>query len=342
MVKRVCFFFPLVIGALLSLEVWLQVAHQSSLCTTTSCQVVGEYVKFGELALIKAGAAFFWLLWLLLFFAHRYDKKWLWGSITLLLFGALAFDGALLGFQFVGLGEQCLICIGVALALFISLFLLARIQNSRLLALLGIAIWCGGFAANSVLNFSSKTPPLEECSFYEWGGEEESKGPEMYLFFSLHCSHCAEVMANLAVNLPGQVRWRFVTTDGRDEDLQRLAHVLAAKNLEKNPFLEVLRIEAEEEVEPVEVPEGLEETIARARTYFVNNGFTGIPVLIARENARRQITLRGSNGIMEYLREKKMIRREIRFPGSGKRAEPKNDEEEGDPGGKDSEKQSEQ
>ncbi|HKK32616.1 MAG TPA: hypothetical protein VJ934_03550, partial [Desulfomicrobiaceae bacterium] len=270
--------------------------------------------------------------WLLLFFAHRYDKKWLWGSITLLLFGAMAFDGALLGFQFVGLKENCLICIGVGLALFITLFLLARIQNSKLLALLGIAIWCGGFAANSVLNFSSKTPPLEECSVYSWGGEEGKKGPEMYFIFSLHCSHCSEVMANLAVNLPKQVRWHFVTTDGREQDLQRLAHVLAAENLEKNPFLEVLRIEAEEEVTPIEVPQGLEETIARARTYFVNNGFTGIPVLIARESARRQVTVRGANGIMEYLGETKLVTRQIRFPGSGRKPAPRNGSGGDDPG----------
>ncbi len=157
--KKLLFLGVLLFFAMgLSLEVLLQVVYASSLCTTTSCQVVGEYVKFGELALIKAGAAFFWLLWLLLFFAHRYDKKWLWGSITLLLFGALAFDGALLGFQFVGLKENCLICIGVGLALFTSLFMLARIQNSRLLAMLGIASGVAGLWPTPSSIFPLKLP----------------------------------------------------------------------------------------------------------------------------------------------------------------------------------------
>ncbi|MEJ5242809.1 MAG: hypothetical protein WHT64_04510, partial [Desulfomicrobiaceae bacterium] len=97
-------------AAFLSLEVWMQAVRHTSLCTTTGCAVVGEYIRFGEGNLLKLGAAFFWLLWLVAFFAGRYPKAWIWGGFGLLVAGALAFDGTLLGFQFVALREFCLIC----------------------------------------------------------------------------------------------------------------------------------------------------------------------------------------------------------------------------------------
>lgn len=67
--------FLFVAASFLSGEVWMQAVRHTSLCTTSACDVVGEYIRFGEGNLIKMGAAFFWFLWGLVFFGGRYDKK---------------------------------------------------------------------------------------------------------------------------------------------------------------------------------------------------------------------------------------------------------------------------
>jgi len=313
-------FFLILFALTLSIDVWLQYAHHSSLCLTTACQVVGGYVRFGELMLIKAGAIFFWVLWLLVFFAGRYDKKWLWGLISLVLMGALAFDGGLLGFQFMGLQEHCQLCIGVGLALLILVVLFAWIRKSLLIFLLGIAVWCGGFAANSVLIFPTDLPVLQKTAFLSWPRERESAPakyvPRYHLFFSLSCGHCSRVIANLAVNTTDQVDWTFHIMDHRDADLQRLAHILASNQTSANPFLEILHWESEEKVPPIAIPDSLKDTIELAKTYFTRSGFRGVPTLIVDERPGVRVILAGANNITLYLHQKGLLQQVIRFSGS--------------------------
>ena len=324
--KRFFFHFLLLSFALtLSIDVWLQYARHISLCTTASCEVVGEYVRFGELMLIKAGAIFFWVLWLLVFFAGRYDNAWLWGLVTLVLMGALAFDGGLLGFQFVGLREHCQLCMGVGIALFVLVAFFAWIRRSWLILLLGIAVWCGGFAANSVLLFPTDPPALRETSFLTWpdsrNATSTTRVPKYHLFFSLHCGHCSKVIANLAVNTTDQVDWSFHIMDETDEDLKRLAHILASEKTATNPFLEILHWESEEKVPDIAIPETLRPVIDLAKTYFSANGFRGVPTLIVDERPGVRITLAGATNITLYLRQKGILKQLIRFGGSAPKEE---------------------
>ena len=318
-------FLLLAFALTLSVDVWLQYAHHSSLCTTSACQVVGEYVRFGELMLIKAGAIFFWVLWLLVFFAGRYDKAWLWGLITLILMGALAFDGGLLGFQFVGLQEKCQLCIGVGLALFVLVALFAWIRKSWLIFFLGLAVWCGGFAANSVLNFSTDLPVLQKTAFLSWPETREDppvkRVPRYHLFFSLSCGHCSKVIANLAVNKTDQADWTFHIMDHRDEDLARLAHILDSNQTASNPFLEILHWESEEEIPAIAIPDSLRDAIDGAKTYFSRSGFRGVPMLIVDERPGVRVTLSGANNITQYLRQKGLLKQFIRFPSSAPKEE---------------------
>ena len=57
--------FLFLAASFLSAEVWMQAIRHTSFCTTSSCDVVGEYVRFGEGNLIKMGATAFWFLWAL-------------------------------------------------------------------------------------------------------------------------------------------------------------------------------------------------------------------------------------------------------------------------------------
>ncbi|MGX9364929.1 hypothetical protein ACTVJH_02675 [Desulfoplanes sp. PS50] len=308
----------IVLSALtLSIDVYLQATRHTSLCTTSSCQVVGEYVRFGELMLVKAGAIFFWVLWLLVFFAGRYDKKWLWGLITLVIMGALAFDGGLLGFQFVGLQEHCQLCIGVGAALFVLVGLFAWVRRSWLVLLLGLSVWTGGFAANSILKFSTELPALSETSFLSWPesrtGVSERLIPRYHFFFSLHCGHCSTVIANLAVNKTDQADWFFHIMDSRDEDLMRLSQILSANMTAENPFLQILHWESEETVPEIPIPDSLREDVEQAQTYFSRSGFRGVPMLIVDERPGVRVILSGASRIVGYLRQQGVIKHLINF-----------------------------
>ena len=301
-------------AAFLSSEVWLQSVRHTSFCTTSACDVVGEYVRFGEGNLIKMGAAFFWFLWVLVFFAGRYDKKWLWGTATLVLMGALAFDGSILGFQFMGLKEKCLLCIGVGSALFISCFLYAWLRKSFLIALLGIAVWSGGFAANSILDLNVTPPAILDTVFTSYENTPDN-APQHVLFFSLHCDHCAKILANLSINakdLPG--KWHLASTDNKEDDLFRLATIMSSNASKENLFLEALRIESLEKIDPVPIPDELRRKVHESRAYFKMKGFQGIPVLVVMEKPGWEMILRGEGNILEYLRIRGYLKRELYFP----------------------------
>ncbi len=289
-------------AAFLSLEVWMQAVRHTSLCSTTSCALVGEYIRFGEGNLIKLGAAFFWSLWLLAFFGGRYPKAWIWGLSWLLLSGALAFDGTLLGFQFVALREFCLICVITGGLLGLSLAAMAWSRRWGTALLLGLAAWSGGFAASAVIDFQVTPPALQDTAFLSWGDTANPKAHRHVLFFSLHCSHCSKVLTNLAINqehLGGA--WYLAPLDGSEDDFYRLAAAQQAKA--DNPFLEVLRQESIQQPQAVPVPESLRQTVRTARSYFKSKGFDGVPVLVVWEGPGRELILRGESAIYRYLQD---------------------------------------
>ena len=305
--------FLFLCASFLSAEVWMQAIRHTSFCTTSSCDVVGEYVRFGEGNLIKMGAAFFWFLWGLVFFGGRYDRKWIWGSATLLLFGALAFDGAILGFQFMGLKEKCVLCIAVGAMLGVSLGLFSWGRRTVLTSLLGVAVWAGGFTANAVLDLNVTPPAIVDTAFAAWETAPD-KAPQHVLFFSLHCDHCSKILANLSINaqtLPG--KWHLACTDNKEEDFYRLATVLSSPGGKENLFLETLRVESLDKIEPVPVSDDLRQTVRTARAYFKMKGFQGIPVLVVMERPGWEMVLRGENNITEYLRIRGFLKRELQF-----------------------------
>ena len=306
--------FLFLAATFLSAEVWMQAIRHTSFCTTSACDVVGEYVRFGEGNLIKMGATFFWFLWGLAFFGGRYDKKWIWGLATILFFGALAFDGAILGFQFMGLKEKCLLCVAVGAILFVGLCLFSWVRRSLLTVFLGVAVWCGGFTANAVLDLNVIPPAITDTAFSTWETAPDN-APQHVLFFSLHCDHCSKILANLSVNaqtLPG--KWHLACTDNKEDDLFRLATVQSSNATRENLFLEVLRVESLDKIDPVPITDDLRQKVRTARAYFKMKGFQGIPVLVVMERPGWEMVLRGEGNITEYLRIRGFLQRELQFP----------------------------
>jgi hypothetical protein len=260
------------------------------------------------------GAVFFLFLWSLAFFGGRYDTKWIWGLASLLLFGALAFDGAILGFQFMGLKEHCLLCVIVGVTLFVTLCLFSWVRGSLLTVLMGVAVWCGGFISNAVLDVSVIPPAITDTAFGTWETAPDN-APQHVLFFSMHCDHCSRILANLSINaqtLPG--KWHLANTDNTEDDLFRLATAQNSNASKENLFLEVLRVESLDKIDPVPVPDALRQTVRTARAYFKMKGFRGIPVLVVMERPGWEMVLRGEGNITEYLRARGFLQRELRFP----------------------------
>jgi len=305
----------LLAGATLSVDRLVEMSTGSGMCTTSGCEVVKGYVRFGRDWLVLFGAGFFWLLFVLSVFAVSFGRDWLWHLVVLILLGAMAFDGGLLGYQFMGLRVMCWLCLGVGLALVLSLASLAWVRRSWLILALGAAVWAGGFAANSVLNVTRDTPSLADTAFVSKEAEKEPPQGDFTLFFSLHCGHCTQLMANIALNEPWSVNWHLSSIDTGEEDLMKLAHAVRNQN-GTEPFVRVLEVKAEDEVQPVEVPEKVIEAARNAQTFFTNRGYEGVPMLIAREGPGREVTLVGTQSIAQYLWERGLLVKWLRSPES--------------------------
>lgn len=312
----------LVLGALillcavgLSLDYILQSLGAGSLCGTQACEVVGGYVRFGEKWLVMLGSLFFWILFLVFFFACRYERPVLWSVVVLALVGALAFDGALLGYQFVGLGLMCWICVAVAAGLFLVLAALAWRRASWLLLLAGIAVWCGAFAGNSLLQFTPDMPRLQETAFLEQSAGSEQGGPQYYLFFSLQCPHCTEVFYNLSRAAPTSGTWHFAAVNRDAPSRAKLAWAASSEKGD-SAFARILRAKEVQLSGSPSVPENVREATRKAGDYFRSRDFRGVPVLVVLKDNGVRISLTGVQHISRYLWEQGVVSEWARPAGS--------------------------
>lgn len=298
-----------VLGALgLSLELVLQYLQQGGLCPSTDCAVAGQAVRFGEQGLVLAGATFFWILFLLCFLAKRKGQNSLWQLIFLLLLGALAFDGALLSYQLLELELTCWLCIAVALALLGSLGFFSLVRRTILVFCLGLAVWVGAGAANAVLVFPGESPAVEETwVLSQEAPQEQEEEIKLYLFFSLNCPHCMEVMVNLAEQASGRASWYLCSLDQGQASLQRLAFARSKEQDAFRSILEAKQLEDGEALKGQEVSKELEERVQKARDFFQARGLRGVPVLLAQQGSSKEVLSIGASEIAKYLWEQGLI-----------------------------------
>ena len=300
-------------AAVLSFEAWLQFQDGASLCRSSACRAVAEYVRIGEPVLVLFGALFFWSVFGLALCSVLTKKHWVWNLVGVSLFGALAFDGALLGYQFVGLGQRCHLCLGVGIALGVIVLMYGLVHRSWLMPLIGVAVFVSGFTANSILKVSPDLPRLEETAFVSIPARNVDSRLTLHLFFSFHCSHCFKVLADLSVNEPWLANWYLSTYDQDTEDLYRLSKIRSELKGSVNPFQVIVDVERLEEVEAMQVADDLRDAVEKAETYFHHSDFKGIPTLIAEEGPGRRIVSVGRNNIMHYLASRGLITRVLRF-----------------------------
>ena len=292
----------------LGLDIYLRVSTGGSICPTEACAIVGDYVKISELNLVALGLTFFALFWGVYFFASRYDKKWLWSGALLLILGALAFDGAILGFQYFTIQQECHLCFGVGAALLLVLLLFAMVRKDVIVLMLGICVWLGGAAGGSILNIPDRAPQLEQLRGITWSGPEAGQWPRFYYFFSLHCPHCTTVLVNLAQNEPRDYNWTLLPLDTSPGDLRKIARAMETDMQEKNIFQEIVRLEQSRVPPDVEVPENLTGKIEQVRAYFRGNRFSGVPLMIVDERPGRRLILTGGSDILGYLYDQGVIK----------------------------------
>jgi len=291
----------------LSLDYILQSLGAGSLCGTQACKVVGGYVRFGEKWLVMLGSLFFWILFGLFFFACRYERQVLWRMSVLALIGAMAFDGALLGYQFMGLGLMCWICVGVGAGLALVLAAAAWRRRAWLLLAAGMAVWCGGFMANSVLQLTPDMPRLEETAFLEQSFAEGKNGPQYYFFFSLQCRHCSEVLYNMSRVSTAAGIWHFAAVNRDFASRAKLARAVRSSGNTSNTFKRILLAKRADLQENPRVPPRVRRATRKAGVYFKAMGFRGVPVLVVRKNSGVRISLTGVENISRYLWEKGVI-----------------------------------
>ncbi len=301
-------------GAALTAEVALQTLGGSSLCGVSDCKVAGEYVRFGELALVQAGAVFFWLFFLLAFFAVRHPSVAFWQFAILgCLYGSAAFDGALLGFQFLQLKLFCLICAGVGVALFLTAVAFGCWKKSWRVFFLAILIWLSGFAANGLLMWSDigEIAELKESVLIK---TEDIVGeyPAYHFFFSLDCRHCEDLLTDFSVNsklLTENGNWYFHPVDLEQKNVAKLSLLTDISEVQNNVFYAILKAK-QLQSKNLPVPEKKFFTIGKkAQAFFMAGGYSGIPLMIVRVNPSVSLSFQGNEAIMKWLHGQKLIKR---------------------------------
>ncbi|WP_291322516.1 hypothetical protein [Desulfonatronospira sp.] len=304
----------LILAALgLALDLIVRGTMGVSICPTEACRIVGEYVRIGESNLVLMGFIFFLILWLVYFFSRRYNRSWMWGLCTIMLLGAMSFDGCLMGFQFLVIMEPCLLCIIVACSLFAILALFALVRKKAFLFILGLSVWLAGGAAGGMLQ-----PPaasvgdrsgLEDVGVIRWTHPDTQEWPRFHFFFSLHCPHCTEILLRLAQEGPGPMNysWNFIPLDLESDDLKKIAALKEMDLSSENPFYKILLMEQQRDIPQVEIPGNLPEKIQQARFYFQSRGFRGVPTTVVQKSPDEKLILAGAAEALDYFRDRNII-----------------------------------
>ena len=282
----------------------LILSHQGkSLCQTSACQIVGRYILFGEPVLLAFGAGFFIILAGLIFFAGRYGKNSLVPALPVLtIIGAAAFDGALLGFQFITLRQHCQLCISVALALATIALLHSSSLRQWIIFGSACAAWVAGFMASAILIMPEVAAAHSGMIFYERAATREfPEAPTATLIFSMECPHCQEVLSALAQKNPKNISWKFAAIDNSVDAINKLGYFYEHSATSENPFQLVLDSKHSSSKPAGASGAKLLESTRQARIFLANNGITGIPFLGFQETKERGTFRVGSLEIAAFI-----------------------------------------
>lgn len=287
-------------------DLWLQDGDASSgLCATAGCQLAGQSLRMGEIPLLVLGIIFFALLSVLAYFYLHRGSRWMGNLLNILICGGLAFDSALLGYQFLVLQAMCQICIGVGAALGLIFFLQTAACKKAVLILMGMAIWLGGFSAMAVLDLTPPTPDFSTAIQFKTGNST-ADGPTYHLFYSNYCDQCESVLTILAATNPQYVSWTISCADTDTASLSRLAGVWNTRNATSNIFAALLSAK-KAALSSIPIPSDLRQSARNVRTYLINKGYTGVPLIIATQGKHQKTIVEGKFFLLDYLREQGVL-----------------------------------
>jgi hypothetical protein len=286
----------------LSIELISLLFGNGSICSTSSCRVAAETVRFGNHALVGVGAGYFFILTILsvkLNADKSYRRIFL---IELLILSGLAFDGAIIGFQYFNLASRCLICLTVAGLLLILMAVYASFKKSFYFFSAGLLVWISAVMANAILIGHQDTPTIKEISLWEYN-KNDSEFPRNVLLFSMRCPHCIEVLKVLESNPPTE-NWTLASID-RDPASLRLLSSLSNTAPDWKPSFAAL-INAKElhlQVQEKIFPE-VDQYTKKTHLFYKNNGFKHVPQLLVQKNENQRIVLSGEEAIRDYISNK--------------------------------------
>ena len=288
-------------ATILSIESYLT-SKGNSLCQTTACKAVGQYLTIPESFLITAGAGFFWCVTLLLFFAQRYPVR-LKKIPFLVLITAMAFDGTMIGYQYFTIQEQCILCLAVAALLIIITVFYCAAQRATIVLLCSLLAWGGGFTANSIIKMPEPKGAYARMVLHESRtAPENSYQPTTYtLIFSMECAHCLEVINYLAQRKLSPAIWRLAAIDQDQTSLDKLTTYLKQAPNDSNPFIPLQVIKRSEVNEQVFSTRALKNSTAATRIFLSNIGINNIPLLIIENHDVEKRLIVGSENIVNYF-----------------------------------------
>ena len=162
---------PFLLLVYIGVETYLKL-HHSSLCEATGCKLAGELLRFNPIYLnyLGLGAVGAMVITGFLSLKNTLMEK----LFFTLLYGAIAFEATILGYQFLVNPEPCIFCMGIFSSLLL-IGLLSHFKNFIRLTAVVLAI----FVALNTLAF-----PKNKAFITKEG---------TYLIHSDSCPHCAKV-----------------------------------------------------------------------------------------------------------------------------------------------------
>lgn len=287
-------------------DLWLHNDPTSSgLCATAGCRIAGQSLRLGEIPLMITGIIFFALITLLAFLQRQRNRPVTEKLLVTLILGGLAFDGALLGYQFLVLDTFCQVCVGVGTALCLIVILLAVARKSAFTLCWCLAAWTGAAAA---IFFLALTPPTPDqaATIQFRTGNATSDSLTCHLFYSNYCDQCESVLTLLAATNPARVSWNISCADTDDKSLSRLTTVWNQGNATTNMFAALLNAK-HNAPSFAPVPAELRQRARNARTFLMNKGYTGVPLIIAHKGAHQKTIVEGKLALIKFLQQEQIL-----------------------------------
>lgn len=164
-------FLPFLLLIYIAVETYLKL-NKSSLCEATGCKLAGELLRFDSIYLNYLGLASVLGLMIVGFMSLKnlfFEKLFF-----TILYGAIAFEATILGYQFLVNPEPCLFCVGIFSSLLV-IGLFTHLKNFIILASVALSV----FIALNTLAF-----PQNKAFIVSNG---------TYLIQSSGCPHCTKV-----------------------------------------------------------------------------------------------------------------------------------------------------